>query len=206
MWEYGDLFGMPFRKGHTDIDDPERKKNMELMLANVGSAGWAVFDKDDNIDLLQADQSDAVDVFIKPVKLSNEEISKSFAGSTGMFDEKAFVGSAEIQERLFKEFVTFYLRLTTFVVNDDLIPRMQKHGIMPEGVRWRFVEDQVLSIGEKATIIKDLAPFFKFDPATVTTEIGIQVEDSQNPDPAGAQNFKSIRAQVNKLYQPYIIN
>lgn len=205
-WEYAELFGMPFRKGHTDVSDPERKNNMALMLESMGSSAWGLFDKEDDIDFIESNKSDATKVYIEPVKLSNQEISKAFAGGTGMFDEKAFVGSAEVQERLFNEFIASFMRNGTFVINDELIPRMITHGMLPEGSRFKFLREEVLTVQQKIDAIDKLSKFFTFTPETVTEEIGIQVEGIAEDITSGGNGNGKVSAKMkklDKLYKPF---
>ena len=200
MWEYGELFGIPIRKGKTDLNDKERRKNLEKMLSTMGSSAWAVTDKEDEIEFVESTKGDPTKVFIEPIKLSNDEISKAFAGAAGVFDEKAFVGSAEAQERLFKEYVISFMRQIKFVMNDELFPRMVTHNIMPEGHRFVWKADEILTVKEKAEIIKDLSPFYQFSPETVSKEIGIQVEEMPAPAPI---DTNSIMNEVQELYKQF---
>ena len=203
-WEYADLFGIPIRIGRTDIRDPERKKNMELMLENMGSSLSVVLHDEDKVEFIESDKSDILDVFIEPIKISNQEISKAFAGQVGVFDEKAFVGSAEVQERLFMEFIASFMRLVKFVINDDLIPRMVIHGILPEGLTFKFVREETLTSIEKAGIIKELAPFFTFDPDVVSEEIGIPVSAGAIAPETPGGSVTSVMPDVARLYKPFI--
>ncbi len=198
MWEFSELFGMPIRKGKTDIRDPERRKNMEKMLENMGSKAWGVFDTDDDIELIESVKADAEDVFIEPIKVSNQEISKAFAGGVAMFDEKAFVGAAEVQERLFMEFIASFLRNIRFVVNDDLIPRMVKFGMLGDGLSLKFATEDTVTTLQKSVMIKELSPFYRFQPDTVTEAIGIEVDaEASLSDP---DEVTSVMPKVAKLY------
>ena len=197
-WEFGEIFGMPIRKGHTDIDDPKRKKNMERMMESMGQAAWGVFDKDDDIQLIESKRTDAYKVFVEPIKLSNNEISKGFTGGAGSLDEKAFVGSAEVQERLFGELVSAFMRMAKFVINDQLFPLMVHHRILKEGLSHKWTQEDTVSTLEKAGIIKDLAPFFTFSPDVVEEAIGIEVE---NNVVSQEQKETTVTNRVKELYK-----
>ena len=206
MWEYGELFGMPIRKGHTDLNDPERRKNMENMVRDMGSAAWGVFDKDDTIDFVQVGQTgDATKVFIEPIKLSNEEISKSFAGQVATFDEKSFVGSAEVQERIFNEFIITFMRNTRFIINNQLIPRMVLHRMLPFGFKFKWKAEEILSIIEKSKIITDLTKVgYGFSPETVTEETGLKVEGFTERTEAQPEAMTTIMNDVKQLYSNFL--
>ena len=205
MWEYGELFGMPIRKGHTDIKDPERRKQMETMLENMGSASWAVVDTDDKIDFIERKGSDPTKVFISPIKLSNEEISKAFAGQVATFDEKSFVGSAEVQERIFNELIIAFMRNARFIINNQLIPRMVRHRMIPFGFKFKWKAEEILSIIDKAKIITEFAKVgFEVAPDTVTEEVGIKVEGFSTPSPSPTGKISSVMPEVARLYRDFI--
>lgn len=205
MWEYGELFGMPIRKGHTDIKDPERRKNMEEMIRNMGSAAWGVFDKDDNIDFIEAGKGDATKVFIEPIKLSNEEISKCFTGQLAVFDEKSFVGSAEVHERIFNELIIAILRNAKFIVNNKLVPRMVRHRMLSFGKSFRWKEEETISIIDRSKMITDLTKVgYKFKPETVTEKVGIEVEDFEKPELIPEGKVSTVMNSVAELYKDFI--
>ena len=205
MWEYAELFGMPIRKGHTDLNDPERRKNMENMVRQMGSAPWAVLDKDDVIDFVERQSSDPSNVFIQPIKLSNEEISKAFAGQVATFDEKSFVGSAEVQERMFNEFIITFMRNTKFIINNQLITRMVFHRMIPSGFSFKWKAEEILSIIERSKIITDLTKVgYGIDPEIVTEEVGIKIEDFSAPAPRPPEAITTIMNDVRDLYKDFI--
>ena len=205
MWEYAELFGMPIRKGHTDLNDPERRKNMENMVRQMGSAPWAVLDKDDVIDFVERQSSDPSNVFIEPIKLSNEEISKAFAGQVATFDEKSFVGSAEVQERMFNEFIITFMRNTKFIINNQLITRMVFHRMIPSGFSFKWKAEEILSITDRSKIITDLTKVgYGFTPETVTEEVGIKIEDFSTPAPRPPEAITTIMNDVNELYKNFL--
>ena len=205
MWEYGELFGMPIRKGHTDIKDPERRKQMEDMMRNMGSASWGVFDTDDKIDFIETKGGDPTKVFISPIKLSNEEISKAFAGQVATFDEKSFVGSAEVQERIFNELIIAFMRNARFIINNQLIPRMVRHRMIPFGFKFKWKAEEILSINDTAKIITEFTKAgYIISPETVTEEVGIKVDGFSTSDGTPVGKITSVMPEVAKLYRDFI--
>lgn len=204
MWEYGELFGMPIRVGKTDIKDDQRREQMAKMMENIGSNAWGVFDKDDDIKFVEASGGDSTAVFIQPIKLSNEEISKAFAGQVATFDEKSFVGSAEVQERIFNELIIAFMRNAAFIINNQLIPRMVIHRMLPPGFRYKWKAEEILSIIDRSKIITDLTKAgYEFAPDTVTEEVGIKVEGFAEPEKAVGQ-MSTIMNNVKQLYRDFI--
>lgn len=201
MWEYVELFGIPIRQGHTDTRDPSRKKNMERMLDNMGSAAWGVFDTDDEIKLVEGTTGNT-DIFIEPLKHANEEISKTFAGSTGVFDEKSFVGSAEVQERLFNEMIISMQRQIQFDNNNKLVPRMVKHGMIKDGLTFKWKQEDALSTLQKAEVITNFLPFFQISPDEIEKETGLKVESIVV---SGDVKQENAMARLKAIYKGYEI-
>jgi len=202
MWEYGELFGMPIRLGKTDINDTQRRQQMERMFTHQGSAEWLVVDKDDDVTFVDRGTiADAVDVFIEPIKLSNEEISKAFAGQVATFDEKSFVGSAEVQERIFNDWIITKMRNARFVINNQLIPRMVFHRMLPTGFSFKWKAEETLSVIDRTKQIKDLTNAgYTFTADTVSEEVGIEVEGVKVEE--GSVN--TVMNDVQKLYAKFL--
>jgi len=128
--EYAEIFGLPMRIGKTDIRDPQRYKNMDNMLANMGSAAYGVFDPSDMIEFVETSKGDAFNVFNEFAKSIDQQISKLILGQTGTTDEKSFAGSANVHAGILDEIVSAYIQKMTFFVNDIVFPTLQKHGIV----------------------------------------------------------------------------
>lgn len=199
-WEYAELFGMPLRTTYTDLTDEQRRKNAENMLKNMGSAGWGVLDKDDKIEITARGGSDASQVFISPFELHNKEMSKAIGGQTGVFDEKAFVGSTETHAELFEEFCDTYATEIEYEVNNDLIPKMILHRIPLDGKIFKFVDREKLTLLQKVTIIKDLAPVVKFEEGFIEEYTGLKIEQKEAVEPNKQEDEKSIMKEVNDIY------
>ena len=168
---------------------------MIAMMTDMGRAGYAVVGGEDQVEYTESIKGD-VAIFEGAISMANQEISKAFTGVSGMFEEKSFVGSAEVQERVFKELILAFQRSIMFDVNDMLIPRMQKHGNFPDrAFSWKA--DDLLSTLEKAEVITGLSPFYDITPEEVAKSTGIEIE-AQAVSPEVKQN--AIASQVNNLY------
>jgi len=196
LWQFIELFGMPLRIGKTDLDDPKEKQNMIDMLGGMGRAGWGVFGSNDEIEYTES-VNGAVETFTEAIRSSNQEMSKNMTGVSGLFDDKAFVGSAEAQERVVKELIMSFTRTIMFDINDMLIPRMQKQGSFPDR-KFIWKADDLLSTVEKGDLITSLAPFFEFTPDVILKELGIEVEA---PKVAPNTEAATVASQVAALYK-----
>jgi phage gp29-like protein len=160
--EFVEIFGSPIRIGKTNTRDEGTRANMETMLRNMGVASYGVFDTDDLIELVESNRSDAFQVFDMMIQRCNSEISKLILGQTGTLDEKAYVGSAEVQERVLKNVAYNDEFFIEGVLNYQLVPMMTRLGIFPEGVTISVKAEDDLNLIEQSKIDIELIKTGKF--------------------------------------------
>tara|TARA_R110000796_G_scaffold96178_1_gene201772 strand:+ start:12605 stop:13879 length:1275 start_codon:yes stop_codon:yes gene_type:complete len=204
--EYADVFGSPIRVGRTDVQNNVKRENMNDMLENMGSMAWGTFDLNDQLELIESNNRDAFNVFKEMANTVNSELSKLFVGQTGTTDEKSFVGSVEAHERTFNTYTSADKRFVANVVNNQLIPLMVLHGIVPDGLEFAFDYTEKLSLTEKREAFKAVAPFFEVDPDWINDQFGIEITgvktSAGTPDPTnGLSNSQRVLIATAKLYE-----
>jgi Protein of unknown function (DUF935) len=135
-------FGMPFvvlktaSQQETEIDKKSR------MLENMGSNNWGVFDDEDELQFHESKSGEnGHNLFADLIKVCDDEISKLINGQTGSSDQKAYVGSAEVHERLLNDFTFARLRRLQEEINYKLIPWLIRNGhAQLDGLEFQFTE------------------------------------------------------------------
>ena len=95
----------------------------EAFLKNFGNNGYAIIDKDDDVKLLERSAAgNSHHIFLDFIKLHNEESSKGINGQVATADENAFVGSAEVQERILNDYTKSRLRSLMYFHNEITLP------------------------------------------------------------------------------------
>jgi phage gp29-like protein len=196
--EFVEIFGSPIRIGKTDVRDEETRANMESMLKNMGVASYGVFDTGDLIELVESNRSDAFQVFDMMIQRCNSEISKLILGQTGTLDEKAYVGSAEVQERVLKNVAYNDEFFIEGVLNYQLVPMMTRLGIFPEGVKITVKAEDDLTLIEQSKIDIELIKTgkFTFTPEYLDEKYGSEVIAVN--DPTDVVNIKN---RLDNLYK-----
>jgi phage gp29-like protein len=196
--EFVEIFGSPIRIGKTDVRDEETRANMESMLKNMGVASYGVFDTGDLIELVESNRSDAFQVFDMMIQRCNSEISKLILGQTGTLDEKAYVGSAEVQERVLKNVAYNDEFFIEGVLNYQLVPMMTRLGIFPEGVTISVKAEDDLTLIEQSKIDIELIKTgkFTFTPEYLDEKYGSEVIAVN--DPTDVVNIKN---RLDNLYK-----
>lgn len=123
-------------------DDTENDKKAE-MAQNFGANSWLMVSAEDKVTLLERSQAGtAHNIFLDFVKTSNEENSKGINGQTATADTQAFVGTAEVQERILDDYTESRLMSLMFFHNEKTLPFLAKwnNGNSPysklAGKRW----------------------------------------------------------------------
>jgi phage gp29-like protein len=179
--EAAEIFGMPFRLGKTNISSPENRDNMEDMLENMGTAAWGVFDVEDDIQFVETAKTDFYNIYDKFIDRANSELSKLVLLQTGTTDEKAFAGSADVHATILGSLIESMVLFIEEVANEQVIPLMQKHGLLPLGVHYRAVNEQKLSTKELFDVVKELLKTFDISAEWIEETFEVPVEEKQTP-------------------------
>lgn len=121
-------YGMPFLDYATDVEDAKELDKIEEMCANFAANGYIVRGKDDEVEIKQAQSGDFYKIYMEAIEFSNKENSKLINGQTATSESQAFVGTAEVHERIMGAFTRARLRRIQNHVNGKLIPLMIKNG------------------------------------------------------------------------------
>lgn len=205
--EYAEIFGLPIRIGRTDIRDPRKYKNMDDMLAKMGSASYGVFDPQDNIEFIETSKGDAFQVFNEFINRADQQISKLILGQTGTTDEKAFTGSANVHAGVLDDIVASYVQKMTFFVNGVVFPKLLIHGFVDAKHTFGIQTEIRLANDEKIKAVEMLLKNYDIDPDWIEKNIGVPVTTKvvpvvvppvNNPNPQPVN--ESVMKVVSKLY------
>ena len=196
--EFVEIFGNPIRIGKTNVRDEETRANMEQYLKNMAIASYGVFDTNDLIQLVESNRSDAYNVFDMMIQRCNSEISKLILGQTGTLDEKAYVGSAEVQERVLKNVAYNDEFFIEGVLNYQLVPMMQRLGLFPEGAKIKVKSEEDLSLIDQSKIDIELIKTgkFTFTPEYLDEKYGSEVIPVNDPN-----SVQEIKNRLDNLYK-----
>lgn len=210
--ERAEIFGQPIRIGKTLLRDEARRLNMEAMMVNMGSAASATLDKDDDVEFIETSNTDAHKIYNELIDRCNSEMSKLILGGTATVDENAFVGSSEVQERNLLDFSTKDKRRMKFIVEDQLIPLMRLHKMIPNTplfFTWDM-EEKLSKTGKLAVFTGLSQAGFKVAKKDVEEEFNVKIEDPEpqpdfNPNPTEEEEKKdgaSPKTKIEQLYGP----
>lgn len=194
---FQDAFGTPLVVGKTNAIDAETRISMENIVKSLSTGLSVVMNSDDSIDFKETTKQDAHQVFNELIARCNSELSKLFLGQTATMDEKSFVGSAEVQERVLLQYAEEDEHFIEGVLNYQLIPFLNNLGFKLEGCKIESEEDEDLTILEKIKVDAELMKYFDLDETYILETYGTPVKKKEIPVDKGIQEVK------NRLEQYY---
>lgn len=193
--EYVEKFGTPIRILYSDSNDLGTQAKEDAMMQQMGTSFYAILGTDQKFDLREFRGQDAFQVFDEMINRCNSEISKLVLNQTGTTDEKAFVGSAEVHERVLDTLAWSDEKFITNVLNYQLIPLMNAHGFGLDGCTIKVESEEEFSIEERAKFDIELLKTgkFTFDPEYIKENYGSEVIPVEEPKDDASDVAKRIK-------------
>lgn len=139
FWDtFGEIFGMPMRIGHTTVRDDKELSKMERMMQNMGTEFWALFPEGTEIEVVESTKGDAFNVYDKRVSRANSELSKLVIGQTMTIEDGSSLSQSQTHLEVLENIIESDADMLADIVNNQLIPRMVKHGFPLNGMRFRW--------------------------------------------------------------------
>jgi phage gp29-like protein len=138
--DYSEVFGSPMRVGKTDSQNVPYLNSFENFLKNMGSMPFALISKEDDIEFSNDSRADAFNVYDKLIDRHEKRLSKLILEQTGTTDEKAFVGGAEVHERVADKIAKHDKRNIAAIINTKLLPLLARMGFPVEGAKFEWIE------------------------------------------------------------------
>ena len=128
---HSELFGMPFLSLRTPVTDTEEIKKRHHALASFGSNAYVILDTDEILEAIDTKTTASpYEMYLQMIKFCDEQISKIMVGQVATADQKAFVGSAEVQERILDWYIEHDILYVEEVMNTQVLPLLAKNGLI----------------------------------------------------------------------------
>ena len=164
-WDvFGEIFGMPMRVGTTTSQNPADRRQIEVMLEEMGAAGWALFPEGTTIEIKESSRGDAYNVYDRRIDRANSEMSKGVLGQTMTIDNGSSQSQSETHLEVFENICAADARLIEYIVNDDLIPKMIRLGFPLAGLTFKWDDAASYSPAEQRELERVLLQYFDIDP------------------------------------------
>jgi len=175
-WDvFGEIFGMPMRVGTTTSQNPADRKQIEVMLEEMGAAGWALFPEGTTIEIKESSRGDAYNVYDRRIDRANSEMSKGVLGQTMTIDNGSSHSQSETHLEVFENICAADAKLIGYVINDDLIPKMIRLGLPLAGRTFAWDDAATYTPAEQRELERMLLQYFDIDPQYFTEKYKIPI-------------------------------
>lgn len=189
--QFGEIFGMPIRIAKTSSRDPKDRAQIENMLSNMGAAPWGMFPTDTDIEIKETTRGDAFNIYDKRIDRANSELSKGILNQTMTIDNGSSLSQSEVHLEVFENVVEKDADLVRDIVNDQLLPRMVKHGFPVKGLHFEWDNSIDYTPEQQFEYEKMIADRYEVDPKYFIDKYGVPIigEKKQPEQAALARPF-----------------
>lgn len=180
--QFGEIFGMPIRVAKTTARDPKDRSQIENMLSSMGAAAWGLFPDGTDIDIKETTRGDAFNVYDKRIDRANSELSKGILNQTMTIDNGSSLSQSEVHLEVFENVVEKDADLVKDIVNDQLIPRMVKHGFPVKGLHFEWDDSIDYTPEQQFEYEKMIADRYEVDPKYFIDKYGVPITGEKKRD------------------------
>ena len=164
-WDvFSEIFGIPMRTVKTGARDQKEIDRIEEMMRRMGLAGYAVLPMDTEIQLVETAKSDAYNVYDKRVDRANSELSKLVIGQTMTIEDGSSLSQSQTHLEVFENLVEGDAKLLANSINNQLIPRMIRHGFPLQGCHFSWDRSIDYTPEQQMEYEKMVADRYEVDP------------------------------------------
>lgn len=186
----------------TDREDDARLNQLAQAAKNFKSSGFMVGRGQEKFEIKGGDAGNPAN-FDLLIERANNEISKHILGGAGLTDEKAFVGSSEIQFRLAKDRFESDKLLIKNIINQQLIPRLIKLSPVYSVLNGHYFDwdnSETQTSDDIRDMISTLAPYFELDIEELSQKTGLKILGQKSQSfglPTSAEDQEAKKKSVN---------
>jgi hypothetical protein len=187
---YNEKLGIPFRTVTSPGINKTRQEQLGIIMEQMGSAGWAVINENEKIELLQIAGSDPTKCFEQLIALLDDQIALLYVGQSGTTNShqnKGTYGSMKMLADISEDIHDADLVYCSYYINNVLMPRLRLFGYKLDDDD-TFVWDKSvdISVPEMVDYAVKLEAFFDIDYEQLSEKTGITIL-GRKPVPAGGQ-------------------
>ena len=181
FWDtFAEIFGMPMRIARTTTRDDKEMKRMEKMMADMGTEGWGIFQQGTEIEVVESSRGDAFNVYDRRIERANSELSKLIIGQTMTIEDGSSLSQSETHLEVFENIIEADCDSIRDIVNDQLIPRMIRHGFPLNGLRFDWDYSVDYSPEQQVNYETMVLNNYEVDPSYFEDKYGMPVGERRN--------------------------
>lgn len=184
FWDtFGEIFGMPMRIAKTTSRDPKEINRLDRMLREAGASLSMVAGMETEIEFVESGKGDAYNVYDKRIDRANSELSKLIIGQTMTIEDGSSLSQSETHLEVFQNLVESDCDMLRDIVNNQLIPRMIRHGFPLKGLRFEW-DDAVDYTPEQQKAYEEMVlQHYRVRPQYFQEKYGMPCKEKPEPAP-----------------------
>lgn len=179
--EFNEKLGIPFRSVTSNAADSKRQQQLAIIMEEMGSAGWAVLNEGEKVELTALAGTNPTDCFEKLINLLDSRIATYLMGqgsTTSSDKNKGTYGSLQILQEVTEDRHQSDLTFFEYLCNDILLKRLPI--LSPvykvfEKLRFEWDKSIDLTVSEVVDYVVKLSDVYDIDPEYVTQKTGIPI-------------------------------
>lgn len=183
--EFCEIYGIPPRVLKINTDDSEAMQRAADMMQRMGSANWAIVDKDEDLSFA-AGVSDNGDIFQKLIYAAKEDVSLKICGATlGQDTQYGNRSKEESSLELLEAKCSADRRMLERIMTSTVLPALARQGFIPEGLRFTYPQEEDKEALWTRTV--SLLPYYNVDEEWIRNTFGVEITDAKSQLPFGGQ-------------------
>lgn len=184
FWDtFGEIFGMPMRIARTTSRDPKEQERLMNMLSNSGTQLSMVAGMETEIEFVESGKGDAYNVYDQRVDRANSELSKLIIGQTMTIEDGSSLSQSQTHLEVFENLVKSDRDMLRDIVNNQLIPRMVKHGFPVKGLRFEWDDAVDYTPEQQVAYETMIADRYEVDPTYFAEKYSMPVGERRQVTP-----------------------
>ena len=181
FWDtFAEIFGMPMRIAKTTTRAEKDLAKMARMMDSMGASRWGVFQEGTEIEVVESTKGDAFNVYDKRVDRANSELSKLIIGQTMTIEDGSSLSQSQTHLEVFENLVQRDRVMLSDIVNDQLIPRMVRHGFPLKGLRFAWNDAADYTPEQQVAFETMVADRYEVDPEYFAEKYNMPVGERRN--------------------------
>ncbi len=183
--EFCEIYGIPPRVLKINTDDSEAMQRAADMMQRMGSANWAIVDKDEDLSFA-AGVSDNGNIFQKLIYAAKEDVSLKICGATlGQDTQYGNRSKEESSMELLEAKCSADRRILERVMTSTILPALARQGFIPEGLRFAYPQEEDKEALWTRTV--SLLPYYNVDEEWIRNTFGVEITEAKSQLPFGGQ-------------------
>lgn len=176
FWDaFGEIFGMPMRIARTSSRDPKEQSRLEQMLKFAGASQYMVASQETEIEFVESGKGDAFNVYDRRIDRANSELSKLIIGQTMTIEDGSSLSQSQTHLEVFENLIESDCDTLRDIVNNQLLPRMARHGFPVAGLRFEWDDAVDYTPEQQVAYETMIADRYEVDPTYFADKYGMPV-------------------------------